>query len=1542
MIFWLPIYNFIRYLPFAIRSCAQCACRCAFQVLQGISAWGRFITWRLIFLFVPRWIIFGYYWFFASMQPSKIKRSSSLRRTSPLHDFHIIHPCFMVLTNVIHPQGGAVRAYQGSLVHPHVMNMVHKYFRAHMEYIDPPIGFLVPILFGFHTYSWITYLLFRILWTWLVTKADELWHLFWPPPAVGTRVQIIGLQKQCHLNGIYGHIAVPYSSKTRRTGISLDGDTNIFVKSCNLMLLTPYVPSSTISRLFSDTTSMVQRGWNYIKALSLQHLLAIDSTTSLAAYSTLMVASMSASTLDQLRSFSYLSFTSGDTVTAILDNSATAHIFNDRSMFTSYSSLAADQSSVATIGEHTVSAEGIGSVPVTWTDDKGQLHTFILNDVLHFPKSSVNLISVTSFAMSFDAGFISQGGSPASITTSARQSCFTWDKYSRTILHPYSNLPELPLQSRSSFLTFKSNAFRCDEVCNCHHSQSYSYATTASLPSQLDTTVNAKTGTTASTKVSWADIVKRESSAPSDTTTTTDHSSSSRLSLLQQQFLRWHERCNHLPYAKMIRLSEQGILPKTFLKIKDDLPLCGSCLFGKQRRRGRKAKYGSSIRQPEHNYPGGGVSTDQIISAQPGLFPQSSGKLTNQRIKAVTVFIDHASDFSYVVLMTDCSGSETLRAKQEFESYAASVGVRISHYHADNGRFQESLFTDDLKLNAQTITFCGVNAHHQNGIVERHNGTLTESARVMLLHAQRFWPEAISSLLWPFALKYANHIHNYLSLNEEGKCPFERFSHTSALENLDISDFHTFGCPCYVLDSNEHVPKWNPRSSLRIFVGFSPNHARNVAMVLNPFTGLVSPQYHVVFDDHFQTLDSLRDTTVPTSWTTICQQNSTSNTDADSRIVPSTIAMESGGEDPVPSTQIDSIMGEQSSLSLGEKSTSPISKEFVDLSHTGLRRSERIRSKSYTTYFSPTRKTLLDSLHKRKTTVPIHYTMFFTAAAYKCEEVNLLFDDTINKISEFAFAANQQQNETYTFKDAMLQDDHVDFIKAMLKEIDDHESNNHWTMIERSSMPATAKTILSIWSFKRKRTPSGALLKHKARLCAHGGMQQWGENYWETYSPTVSWISIRALLAVSIIHDLTTSTIDFTLAFPQADLDVDVYMELPLGCVGPNGNRKSHVLKLNKSLYGLKQASHNWFNHLGKALTRLGYIQSKIDPCVWYKDGIVLLQYVDDLCIVGIDQATVASFKKNLNNCEEKFTFTDGGPLDNYLGVNVIKHQNGKLELNQPFLIDKIIETIVGSEAILHESNVPAVKELLHKDENGDERKHSFNYRQAIGMLTYLQGTTRPDISMAVHQCARFSSNPKRSHEKAVIKIVRYLKGTKDKGIILNPDKTKGIDCYVDASFASGWRPDDAHNASNLLSRTGYIIRYADCPVHYASKMQKEIALSTAEAEYIALSQAMRETIPFMRLMTELDVVFPLQLPKPKLHCKVFEDNEACISMAKSPRFTPRTKHLALKYHHFKSWISSGLIDIVHVESAEQIADILTKPLDHQLFSKLRFAICGW
>ena len=166
----------------------------------------------------------------------------------------------------------------------------------------------------------------------------------------------------------------------------------------------------------------------------------------------------------------------------------------------------------------------------------------------------------------------------------------------------------------------------------------------------------------------------------------------------------------------------------------------------------------------------------------------------------------------------------------------------------------------------------------------------------------------------------------------------------------------------------------------------------------------------------------------------------------------------------------------------------------------------------------------------------------------------------------------------------MQRTDKDKFIDAMVVEVAAHEERDHWTMVPCSYLPLGAKTIQSIWRFKRKRLPDSSPNKHKARICSHGGMQSWGENYLETYSPVVIILSVRLILAIAHIHGLNSKSIDFVLAFPQADIDIDIWMELPEGMipVGDESNRHLYTLKLNKSLYGLKQASHNWYEKLKK------------------------------------------------------------------------------------------------------------------------------------------------------------------------------------------------------------------------------------------------------------------------------------------------------------------------------------------------------------------------
>jgi hypothetical protein len=230
-----------------------------------------------------------------------------------------------------------------------------------------------------------------------------------------------------------------------------------------------------------------------------------------------------------------------------------------------------------------------------------------------------------------------------------------------------------------------------------------------------------------------------------------------------------------------------------------------------------------------------------------------------------------------------------------------------------------------------------------------------------------------------------------------------------------------------------------------------------------------------------------------------------------------------------------------------------------------------------------------------------------------------------------------------------------------------------------------------------------------------------------------------------------------------------------------------------------------------------------------------------------------------------------------------------------------------------------------------------------IGELNYLEKASRPDIAYAVHQCARFSESPKEDHTQAVKLIGRYLLGTRNKGLEYNPSD-KSFEVFSDADFSGNWEPTIAEfDQTTARSRSGYVIFYAGCPFSWASKLQTEIALSSTESEYIALSQSLHEVIPLMRLINEINSAgFKVPGESPKVHCKAFEDNSGALEMARTPKMRPRTKHLNIKYHHFRDAVLKGEITIWPINTLDQTADLFTKPLGVQLFLKFRKLLLGW
>jgi hypothetical protein len=373
-----------------------------------------------------------------------------------------------------------------------------------------------------------------------------------------------------------------------------------------------------------------------------------------------------------------------------------------------------------------------------------------------------------------------------------------------------------------------------------------------------------------------------------------------------------------------------------------------------------------------------------------------------------------------------------------------------------------------------------------------------------------------------------------------------------------------------------------------------------------------------------------------------------------------------------------------------------------------------------------------------------------------------------------AYKASTDPDTMYHHQ-AMKQPDREKFQEAMEKECEAHYKEGNYKLIKRSKLPEGATLLSSVWQMKRKRKPStGEISKYKARVNVDGSQMIKGLHYDETYAPVVQWSTIRFYISLAILSNWHTRQLDFVLAYTQADIERDLYMKLPPGFTVPGRtitkqDRKDYVLKLEKNLYGQKQAGRVWYLHLRKNLLELGFKPSQHDECIFYYGKTTFIVYTDDTILMGPNKEEIDALVKRLG---DKFKIEDQGELSDYLGIKIERKPDGTLEWTQPTLTQSILKDLkLDGEEIKGRQNKPNVKAvpantsvpLTNHKGSPDHDQKDFEYRHVIGKLLYLAKSTRPDISCAVHQCARHCANPKVQHTAAVKRIGRYLLGTKDK-----------------------------------------------------------------------------------------------------------------------------------------------------------------------------------
>ena len=408
--------------------------------------------------------------------------------------------------------------------------------------------------------------------------------------------------------------------------------------------------------------------------------------------------------------------------------------------------------------------------------------------------------------------------------------------------------------------------------------------------------------------------------------------------------------------------------------------------------------------------------------------------------------------------------------------------------------------------------------------------------------------------------------------------------------------------------------------------------------------------------------------------------------------------------------------------------------------------------------------------------------------------------------------------------------------------------------------------------------------------------------------------SFRTILTLAVRQDWDIDSFDFDGAYLNGELspDEEIYMQNPPGYDGGEGT----VKHLKKSLYGLKQAGRKWYDTLKRTLASLDFCVSVADPGVFHtrvgEHTIIIAVHVDDCAITGSSGKLLQEYKKKIH---ARHSITDLGPIHWLLGIKITRDRDARtILLSQESYFDTIIRRFnLESAKSIPTPIIPTISYSVHDaptDETAAARMARIPYREAIGSLMYASVATCPDISFAVSTLSQFLENPGEAHWEAVKRIFRYLSGTRGHALTYGGERHE-LTGYTDA---------DGSSQEHRRAVSGQVFTIDRGAISWRSRKQELIALSTAEAEYIATTHAAKEGIWLQRLIQEL---YDIAITPTTLYC----DNQAALTLATTDNFHARTKHIDICYHFIRHQVEEGAFNLIYCPTDDMVANILTKAL---------------
>ena len=925
--------------------------------------------------------------------------------------------------------------------------------------------------------------------------------------------------------------------------------------------------------------------------------------------------------------------------------------------------------------------------------------------------------------------------------------------------------------------------------------------------------------------------------------------------------LRVHRRLGHAAFSTLRQL---GInVPKDMV--------CHDCLKGKSARKS--------------------VSDDPVPRAeQPGdiTFSDICGPLdpaTPHGGRYLIGFTDSNTRYARVYIMRN--KDEVAIHLKRYLSESQAIGFSFKPgaiLHTDNDSVYRAQAVQDF-LAAQSMQLRCSPPHTQarNGVAERYWRTLMDAVRTMLISS------GMPLKYWGAAALHASMVRNTLPAAAlDGKSPFELVHG----RKFDHSLLRQFGCSAFV--HTEKRTKLQSKARVGTYIGHSL--VNNCAKVLFPDTKTIVETFHADFDES---------TPGP------AVEGETASTSATPVPEVLTFALDLLNRNEPPPQPVAAVPQRAQPVAAAPQQPQPDVAVPPPPAVDGEYRVDRIVASrivdgqwqylvKWTGYQLNLDTDWTDAENLEETEALDHWLRDHPG------------DDPVPppeaeaRLAVAAAAEESGDDDPKTLAQALSSPQAADWTVAIQEELESLRVNDTFEKVDE--VPRGHKPLSTRFVFKTKRDSEGFVVRYKARLVVRGFLQKEGTDYSEVFAPVVHRSTVRLVLSLAAANNLLLEQVDVKTAFLNGAVEEELYVKMPDG-IGLDGK----IYRLRKALYGLKQASRCWNTTLDSALLTLGLVRSQVDPCLYTSAAkdVFIIVWVDDVLIASQSQHKIASIKAALASL---FKTHDLGPASVYVGLH-IKRSPGRVEVDQEAYVRELLKrfqmadckpanTVLPTGWTLDVARSPATSGQMLEGAAVTE------YRAIVGGLMYLMSCTRPDLSFAASQLAQLMSQPTSCALRGARHVLRYLQGQPGLPLVFcASDKSNTLVAYTDATYAS-----DARTAKSV---SGFVVLLNHAAVAWKTKRQRTVALSTAEAEYVALSEAAREILFLRGLLKDLGY--------PQSTTVVHEDNQPAIHLALNPETSSRTKHLNVALHHVRELVQNSTIALQYCATEDMLADSFTK-----------------